>query len=190
MIGDAMEASEPVVSLGARLRERRTSLGLRLADVASGAAVSEGFLSQLERDRSSASVATLQRICAQLRMQVGDLFAEQRTSTVHRHVDAEFKQYGTGARKVRLTPQSNTKLETFYGELEPHGETGPDAMPHGDSEEVLLVLDGAVELTVGSQVHTLGPRDAVSYRSTSPHRVREIAGDRATVVWMIAPPSF
>lgn len=190
MIDEGTATAAEVPSVGARLRERRSNLRLTLAEVAKGAGVSESFLSQLERDRTNASIVTLQRICAQLHMQVGDLFAERPSTTVHRAADAAFRPYGTGARKVRLTPAGYTQLESFYGEFEPYGETGPESLSHGDSEEFLLVVEGTVELQVDDKVHLLRARDGVAYRSTSPHRVREVAGERATVVWMMAPPSF
>ena len=53
-----------------RLLRRKT-----LKEVADAAGVSESFVSQIERGRTSASVASLQRLAAALGIEVSDLFA-------------------------------------------------------------------------------------------------------------------
>ena len=52
------------LEVGERLRAIRLLRRLTLREVAEAAGVSESFVSQLERGRSSASVATLQRLAA------------------------------------------------------------------------------------------------------------------------------
>lgn len=177
-------------SLGARLRSRRRALRLTLADVAIKAGVSEGYLSQLERNRNTASIATLQRICACLEMTVGELFTERSTTAVHRFRDAHFNPFGTNARKVRITPTTNRQLESFIGEFDPHGTTGEELYAHGDSEEVLVVLSGRIEVTVGEHTEVLNALDSISYSSATPHRAREIDGRSAVALWMMSPPSY
>jgi len=177
-------------SLGARIRSRRRALRLTLAHVAGEAGVSEGFLSQVERDRNSASIATLQRICACLEMTVGELFTETAPSVVHRYGDSRFNIFGTNARKVRITPSTNRQLESFIGEFDPYGTTGDELYAHGDSEEVLLVLSGRLEVTVDQRINILGELDSIAYSSASGHRVREIDGSHAVALWMMSPPSY
>src|SRR2546427_6896083 len=62
------------IDLGERLRAIRLLRRRTLKAVAEAAGVSESFLSQLERGRTSASVASLQRLAAALRIEVSDLF--------------------------------------------------------------------------------------------------------------------
>lgn len=186
---DSGVASDPH-SLGARIRSRRRALRKTLADVAQQAGVSEGFLSQLERDRSSASIATLQRICEGLEMTVGELFVEPEVTRVHRFADAHFNPFGSDARKVRITPTSNRQLESFIGEFDPYGTTGDELYAHGDSEELLLVISGTVEVTIETQSLVLGPLDSIAYRSSAGHRAREIKGERAVALWTMSPPSY
>lgn len=173
-----------------RIRSRRRALRKTLADVAQHAEISEGFLSQLERDRSSASIATLQRICDCLEMTVGELFVEPEATRVHRFRDAHFNAFGSNARKVRVTPTTNHQLEAFIGEFDPYGTTGDELYAHGDSEEMLLVISGTIEVTIESQTHLLGPLDSIAYRSSSGHRAREARGDTAVALWTMSPPSY
>ncbi|MGN6799700.1 MAG: helix-turn-helix domain-containing protein, partial [Gaiellaceae bacterium] len=67
-------------ALGERLRAIRQLRRKTLKDVATGAGISESFLSQLERGRTNATIATLQRLSTALGIEVSDLF----TSTTER----------------------------------------------------------------------------------------------------------
>lgn len=178
---------------GARLRSRRRALQLTLSDVASRAGVTEGHLSSIERERSNASVATLQRICGVLRLKVGDLFAQADASVqpVLRFRDARGVAFGEGASKIKLTPAGFDHLELLLGHFAPGGSTGVEPYTHGDSEEVLLVIEGEVEVTADGKTHALGTFDSVHYRSSQPHRVAEATGTaEARVVWAMAPPTY
>ncbi|ANW68034.1 hypothetical protein BCA37_24845 [Mycobacterium sp. djl-10] len=154
------------------------------------AGVSEGYLSQLERNRNTASIATLQRICACLEMNVGELFTERSTTALHRFRNAHFNPFGAHARKVRITPTTNRQLESFIGEFDPYGTTGDELYAHGDSEEVLLVISGRIEVTVGDHTEVLNALDSIAYSSATGHRAREIDGRPAVALWMMSPPSY
>lgn len=179
-------------SLGGRLRARRRAKRLTLREVAERSELTESFLSQLERGISSASVATLQRICVVLGLSVGDLFDESwsHETRIHRHGEGTYLKFGEDAQKVRVSPKANQNLEVLVGEIGPGGSTGTESYAHGDSEETLVVLEGAVEVTVGDETHELGTLDSISYRSSQPHRVVETAGTTARVLWAIGPPSY
>jgi transcriptional regulator with XRE-family HTH domain len=179
-------------SVGARLRQRRLALRLTLRQVADGAGLSEGFVSQLERGVHSGSIATLQKITAVLGLDVGDLFTGSwdNKPAVHRFTDQRGFAFGVSGRKVRLTPKRFNHLEAFLGVFEAGGSTGVEPYSHGDSEELLFVVSGEVEVTVGEGVHRLATLDSITYSSSEPHRVREAGGATATVLWAMAPPSY
>ena len=73
---DITEQTTADADLGVRLRARRTERGRSLTETAASAGVSKGFLSQLERGRTRASVATLRRLAAVLEIALPDLLAE------------------------------------------------------------------------------------------------------------------
>jgi len=179
-------------TVGARLRRRRLAKRLTLRAVAEGAGLSEGFLSQLERGVHSGSVATLQRIAAVLGLGVGELFEETWSAepAVHRFTQHEGFAFGVDARKARLTPKSFQHLEVFLGTLQPGGSTGVEPYSHGDSEELLLVLEGDIEATIDNAVHSLSALDSITYSSRSMHRVKAVGDHPARVLWTISPPSY
>ena len=138
---------------GTQLRLLRRARRQTLKDVAERASVSESFLSQLERGRTGASIASLQGIAAALGVEVSDLFARngQTGPSVLRSEDRGYVSWGTFGRKALLTPKPFEALEVVAASFEPGGSTGAEPYAHGDSEEMLLVVAGAVELTLGAE---------------------------------------
>lgn len=160
--------------------------------MADDAGVSESFVSQLERGRTNASVASLQRITAALGIEVSDLFASNGLPhpRVLRHEAREPVVWGHLGRKSLLTPKPFHALEVIAAEFDPGGSTGDEPYTHGDSEELLLVIAGRVHVQLGTEVHELRAGDSVNYRSSTPHRVSNPGGDTAEVLYVITPPSY
>jgi mannose-6-phosphate isomerase-like protein (cupin superfamily) len=139
------------------------------------------------------SVATLQSVCSVIRLNVGDLFnepsAEERP--VLRFADAARKRSETGRRRSRSRLRILTISKPFSGISKAGGDTGVEAYIHGASEEILLVIEGEVEVTVNGSTKHLRALDSLNYKSDQPHRVAEATGARsARVVWMMAPPTY
>ncbi len=180
------------VDVGERLRAIRRLRRCTLRTVAERAGLSESFLSQVERGRASASIASLQRIAAALGVTIGDLFEPSGPPSprVLRREERPSLAFGILGRKFLLTPKPLHHLEVFVGELDPAGSTGAEPYAHGDSEELFVVLSGEVELQLGDELHELGPGDSIDYRSSTTHRVSNIGEGSAEVLWIISPPSY
>ncbi len=179
-------------SLGDRLRRLRVARRRTLRDVAASAAVSESFLSQVERGRANPSISTLTRISAALGVSVQDLFAPDRRAgtCVVRAADSVALQFGAGARKWLLTPQPLQELEIVVCEYEVGGHSGAEPYTHGDAEETCVVLAGTVTHQVGGDVLELREGDAASYRSSQPHRTANAGQVTARVLYALTPPSY
>ena len=180
------------VELGERLRAIRVLRRLTLREVAEAAGVSESFVSQLERGRSNASVATLQRLAGAVGIEVSDLFADELRPgpRVLRRQERQLLEWGLLGRKALLTPKPFHSLEVVAAAFDPGGSTGDEPYTHGDSEELLLVLAGRVHLQLGSELLDLATGDSVNYRSSTPHRVSNPGNKPAEVLFVISPPSY
>ena len=180
------------VDVGERLRDIRRLRRATLRTIADRAGVSESFLSQVERGRASASIASLRRIAGALGVTVADLFEPSGLPRprVLRREDRPALAFGILGRKLLLTPRPLQHLEVFAGELDPGGSTGEEPYAHGDSEELFVVISGSVQLQLGGDVHELESGDSIDYRSSTPHRVTNVGGERAEVMWIISPPSY
>ena len=180
------------LELGARLRAIRLMRRLTLREVAEAARVSESFVSQLERGRSSASVATLQRLAAAVGIEISDLFAgePQTGPRVLRRQERQQLEWGHLGHKSLLTPKPFHSLEVVAAAFDPGGSTGDEPYTHGDSEELLLVVAGRVQLQLDSALVDLSAGDSVNYRSSTPHRVSNPGDEPAEVLFVISPPSY
>ena len=180
------------VDVGERLRDIRRLRRATLKTIADRAGVSESFLSQVERGRSNASIASLKRIADALGVSMADLFEPEGLPgpRVLRRDERPALQFGILGRKLLLTPRPLHHLEVFAGELEVGGSTGPEPYAHGDSEELFVVVAGTVRLELGGEEFELEPGDSIDYRSSTPHRAVNTGQELAEVLWIISPPSY
>src|SRR6266699_1338863 len=180
------------VAVGERLRTIRIVRRRTLREVAERAGLSESFLSQVERGRASASIASLRRIAEGLGVSMADLFQPSGPTQprVLRRDERPALAFRILGRKMLLTPSPLHHLEVFVGELDPDGSTGAEQYAHGDSEELFVVLSGTVRLELGDDVHELETGDSIDYWSSTPHRVSNAGDGPAEVMWIISPPSY
>ena len=180
------------VDVGERLRALRRFRRCTLRTIAERSGLSESFLSQVERGRSSASIASLRRIADALGVSIADLFEPEGLPgpRVLRRDERPALSFGILGRKLLLTPRPLHHLEVFMGELEVGGSTGAQPDDHGDSEELFVVLSGTVQLELGGELFELESGDSIDYRSSTPHRVSNLGDELAEVMWIISPPSY
>lgn len=180
------------LQLGSRIRTLRQARQLTLRDVAERSGVTESFLSQVERDVTSPSIATVQRIAHALGLTIAQLFAEEPVTgrVVRREARRRIDYPGLKAVDEFLTADTNGRLQVILSTIEPGGGTGEEPYTHDSDEEVVLILSGVLDLWVGDEHYVLREGDAITYPSRLPHwNVNR--GDRAAVVlFCVTPPSF
>jgi transcriptional regulator with XRE-family HTH domain len=192
LVSESLTQTPPRVDVGERLRTIRQLRRRTLREVADGAGLSESFLSQVERGRTSVSIASLQRIAGALGIEVSDVFAhdEERRPRVLRRDARPNVAWGPVGRKALLTPKPFHSVEVVVANIDPGGSTGDEPYAHGDSEEVFFVVTGEVELQLGGELFELAEGDSAQYRSSTPHRVRNLGRGPAEVLFIISPPSY
>jgi transcriptional regulator with XRE-family HTH domain len=187
----ALQLAAEEIDVGERLREIRRTRRLTLLEVAEKAGVSESFLSQVERGRSNASIASLQRIAGALGYGIGDLFGSgSGRPQVLRKADRPALGLGAIGTKFLLTPPPFENVEIAVAELPPGASTGDEPYVHGESEELVVVISGQVVVQVDDVQHLLHPGDSIRYRSSVPHRLANTGTEHAEVLWVVSPPSY
>ena len=194
---DSPRASDPPappieVDLGARIRTLRLAQGATLRKLAAEAGVTESFLSQVERGVASPSIATVQRIARALGQSIAELFAadEPAGSLVRVHDRRRVAYPGLGAVDEFLTRSTDGRLQVILSTIEPGGGTGDEAYTHDSDEEVVVVLEGSLDLWVGAEHYRLAAGDAVTHASRVPHRNTNPGPGVARVLFCITPPSY
>ena len=187
MVSDTADAE-----LGARIRALRIARGATLRELAGEAGVTESFLSQVERGVASPSIASVRRIARGLGHSIAELFAEDRpVGRVVRAADRRRVAYpGLGAVDEFLTLAADGRLQVILSTVEPGGGTGDEPYAHESDEEVLIVLEGSLDLWVGSEEYHLATGDAVTYPSRIPHRNTNPGPGVTRILFCMTPPSF
>src|SRR5262245_53602032 len=136
------------LALGARIRSLRRARGQTLRGLADQAGVTESFLSQVEREVASPSIATVRRIAQALDLTIAELFAEEPTAgrVVRREDRRRIAYPGLGAVDEFLTAGISGKLQVIISTIDPGGGTGHETYDHDSDEEVVVVLDGLMAL--------------------------------------------
>ena len=174
--------------IGARLRAARQARGLTLDQVAQAAGLTKGFVSRLERDDVSPSVASLVAVCDVLGLRVGELFDPPQ----HRRSSAPAKGRlinfgGEGATERLVTPGTQTALEVIHSVIEPGGNGGDELYALACEAECAYVLSGTVEVVLADHAETLSAGDAMTFPGNAPHTWRNPRSRPCKVLWILAP---
>ncbi|MBB5750158.1 helix-turn-helix domain-containing protein [Micrococcus sp. TA1] len=174
---------------GPRVRQLRTDRGMGLRELASLTGTTPSFISQFERGESGASIATLVRIAEALGINLADLFTQRspagRVTRLGRHPAIQ----SAGYRKILLTPPPLQAIEGYRLEFDEGEGTGDEPYTHGDAQEIVTVIDGAAEVTIGEEKHVLQPGDTAEYRTSTPHAIRNAGTGTAIVLVITSPPT-
>ncbi|HEV8697178.1 MAG TPA: helix-turn-helix transcriptional regulator, partial [Candidatus Limnocylindrales bacterium] len=123
-MASAAEDAEPVTAelqLGATIRSLRQARHLTLRDVAQRAGVTESFLSQVERDVASPSIATVHRIARALDLSIAQLFANDADTgrIVRKEARRRVVYQGLKAVDEFLTTNNAGRLQVIMSTIEP-----------------------------------------------------------------------
>lgn len=182
------EGNSEVPSLGATIRGLRRQRGMSLQELATASGISIGMLSQVERDLVNPTVRVLTGIRRALNVPLGALFYESpeqvlAPSFVRRAGTRPIRELAH-LRKELLTPPGTHGLQLMILHVDPGGSSGGAPLSY-PAEKGGMVLEGEIELTVGSEVSTLAEGDSFLFDSMLPHSFRNLS-DRATkVFWII-----
>ncbi|NUR07055.1 MAG: cupin domain-containing protein [Nocardioidaceae bacterium] len=182
-----VEQPRQAVLIGTKLRTARKLRGLTLDQVARSAGLTKGFVSRLERDDVSPSVASLVSVCDVLGLRVGELFDPPRTSVIRAGEGQLINFGGEGAVERLVTPGTQTALEVIHSVIEPGGNGGEELYALSCDAECAYVLSGTVEVVLEDHTETLSAGDAMTFPGNSPHTWRNPGPRPCKVLWILAP---
>lgn len=176
-------------AVGQRLRAARVAQHLTIEQVATATNLTKGFISRIERDQTSPSVATLVVLCDVLNIQIGDLFAQ----TDAQHValaDAPTINLGARSSDERLlSPRRDKRFQVIRSRVEPGGDGGETLYTIGAEIELLHVISGEVRVEFADREWSLTAGDTLTFDAGEPHNWH--AGpDGADLVWVLVPSAW
>lgn len=177
------------MEIGNKIKELRVMKGLTQEELADRCELSKGFISQVERNLTSPSIATLVDILQCLGTDLKDFFSDSvdnqvvfKTTDYFEKKDAELKNT---IEWIIPNAQKNI-MEPILLTLEPEGSTYPDN-PH-EGEEFGYVLTGSIEVHIGKKIHKVKKGESFYFTPQYNHFITSKTG--AKLIWVSSPPSF
>ena len=180
-------------AVGNAIRTLRKLRQRTLKEVAADTGLSIGYLSQVERNKSSPSVKALHVISRALGVNITWFFGASSEQDTEQYVvrgDARKElRFETGISDFLLSQRQNTELELLWCRFEPGSSSGDDAYSH-NGEEAGVVVTGEFAIMIDDTWHILKAGDSFAFPSYLPHKYMNPGRRVAEVVWAITPPTY
>ena len=178
------------MEIGQKIKQLRLRRGLTQDELAARTELSKGFISQLERDITSPSIATLVDILEALGTDVGTFFTEQETEKVVFRAENMCEKEDENGTNIRwlVADAQRRALEPILVTI-PAGASTVSDDPH-EGEEFGYVLSGSVTLQLGEKKYRVRRGDGFSFLPNSVHYLINPGKIPAKVLWVSTPPSF
>ena len=184
---------EPVttVPLGPRVRALREGMDLSLRDLADRCGVSAPMLSQVERGKTSPTLAVAARIAAGLDLRLSQLLRLDEGGSVSVVRRGEGRSGGRrGHRYEVLTPPlPGQRAEVSRHTLAPGAKTGGAGDPpmhEAGSRETAVVESGRVTLVIDGARHDLRTGDSVTFDADLPHHFENPGQGQASLLAVVS----
>ena len=177
------------MDIGNRLKDLRVLKGLTQEELADRAELSKGFISQVERNLTSPSIATLMDILQCLGLTIGEFFNEEpEEQIVFGHQDYFEKVDNELNNTIKwIIPNAQKHImEPILLTLQAAGSTYPDN-PH-EGEEFGYVLSGSISIHLGNRIYRAKKGESFYFIPDKKHFLTTKRG--AVVLWVSSPPSF
>lgn len=176
----------PTATLGERLRRRRLDRGLTLSAVADASGVSKGFLSQLERGLSQASVATLARIAEAVGSTAAELLTQPRA--VVRSDEGPAIQFGgSGTTDHLLTPVGLPGFQVLHAEVTSEGCSSYGHVADLGSH-FIYVTGGQLTVTLDDVEHVIGAGQSFAFATPASYGWQNRSTETTRLLWVVSPP--
>ena len=178
------------MQIGVKIKQLRLQRGLTQEELAARTELTKGFISQLERDLTSPSIATLMDILAALGTDVAGFFRESQEEQVVYSAEEMFVKEEADGSTIQwlVTNAQKNALEPILVTI-PAGLSLAVDDPH-EGEEFGYVLSGSVTLVLGTKRYRVKKGGSFYFRPTRVHYLINSGKAEARVLWVSTPPSF
>jgi XRE family transcriptional regulator, regulator of sulfur utilization len=188
-----MDAGAQVLSghLGKTIQRLRKAYNLSLSELAEQSGVAKSIISQIERNETNPTLATIWRLSQALDVSIEKVLAAHEDDPFIEHVSrADTPVLLSEDGKVRLAIigwiRTVEWLQIYDVTAEPGGELDSEGHQRG-SIECLSVMEGQLEVEVADRVEKVEEGETVRYRCDRRHIVRNTGAvlARATMVCIL-----
>lgn len=178
--------------VGARLRAARVERGLSLRGLAQAVEVSPSLLSQIENGLARPSVGTLWAVVSELGVSLDRVFegagdaaapATPDQPSVQRADLRPVIELSDGVRWEQLDAAHDPDVVFAFVTYEPGGQAAGRPHARHRGREYGYLVSGRLAIEISNERVELGPGDAVSFDSSTPHRFVAVGDEPARAVW-------
>ena len=170
--------------IGETLQRVRRERGLSLRTLASRAGFSPSFVSQVENGQTSPSIASLEKLAANLDLRLVDFFGELASSheptesTRRRQLESAWSRSSV---EPVLPRDALQRLDALEITIASGGRSGKKPSPAW-SEQLVYVIEGRLTLELEGRALELGPGNAAAIPLGRPYRWQNDGEERARVL--------
>lgn len=177
------------MEIGVKIKDMRQKCGLTQEELADRCELTKGYISQLENELTSPSIATLCDILSALGSSLSEFFSDEKNEQVV-FTESDYIEKITEGQKIEwLVPNAQkNEMEPIVVNLEPHAKTQDD-MPH-EGEEFGFVLEGEILLTIGKKSYLVKQNESFYFESNKIHYIENNSEKTAKIIWVSSPPTF
>ena len=189
------QQDDPQGNVGAEIRRLRKLRKLTLEALGQATGLSVGYLSQVERNKSSPTVKALFDISHALGVTINWFFHE---GPMNERDEDRFVVRGNRRRSIRydtgiVDELLNTKAVKSFEFLMssfPPGCDFEEAPYSHEGEECGVVIEGRLQIQIDSVEYELRAGDSFSFPSTLKHRYSNPGDEETRVIWCTSPPTY
>ena len=160
------------MDIGKKLRELRKQNDLTLEDLASRSELTKGFLSQVERNLTAPSIATLADILEALGSNLSEFFHEEEEKQIVFGVDDFFVDEKEDYQVEWIIPNAQKNQMSYTG------------------EEFGYVLKGNITIVRGGKKYKVKAHETFYMDGAKSHYLYNHGNSPAKILWITTPPIF
>lgn len=177
------------MDIGGKIKQMRNQKSLTQEELADRCELTKGYISQLENNLNSPSIATLTDILSALGSNLAEFFKEEHEEKVVFSKEEFIEKNADGVVLNWLIPNAQKNMmEPVLVELEEGVATAGD-VPH-EGEEFGYVLEGKVAIVLGNKHHLCKKGEAFYYTANKPHYLVNKGKGKTKIIWISTPPTF
>jgi transcriptional regulator with XRE-family HTH domain len=175
--------------VGGRIRAMRRVKGISARELADKAGISPGYLSRLENDKVSPTVAMVTRVVQAMGGNVAQLFDDEASGPVIRRDMRKVVRH-RGVEDFFVTPVELKDFLVLETIVAAGSGSGEPAYAHGGEWECVFVIEGFIDIWLGDEKFRLRSGDSVTFHCDAPHRWRNPGGASARLMWIVTPSGY
>ncbi len=164
-------------SFGAKMRKLRESHDWSQDALAQATGQTPEFIEQVENNEFSPSVSFLLSLADALNVDRGAFLKKEEETIIQGQRAKAFSKRTRNYSYQTLTPGAESDhLRAFMVKIESRQAHKPVEYKH-EGEEFIFVMEGDLELILGSKAHHLKPGESIHFNSNIPHKLKSLSNE-------------